>query len=117
MLKVRETDPGVLLAVHSGARPNVVTLATPGWSQKLELVPGVTAAGDRAVEGGRAIHSADDLDHRRVRSRGDRTEPRSQAAGRVDRVYPRRYRQNVRSPLTQSFAPIFFPSSRLRGKY
>ncbi len=43
MLKVRETDPGVLLAVHSGARPNVVTLATPSWSEKLELVPGVTA--------------------------------------------------------------------------
>jgi hypothetical protein len=42
MLKVRETDPSVLLAVHSGARPNVVTLATPHWSQKLELVPGVT---------------------------------------------------------------------------
>ena len=42
MLKMRESDPGVLLAVHSGARPNVVTLATPGWSQKLELVPGVT---------------------------------------------------------------------------
>ncbi len=51
MLKVREDDPGVLLAVHSGARPNVVTLATPGWSQKLELVPGVTAARNRAVEG------------------------------------------------------------------
>ncbi len=52
MLKVRETDPGVLLAVHSGARPNVVTLATPDWSQKLELVPGITAARDRAIEGG-----------------------------------------------------------------
>jgi hypothetical protein len=43
MLKVKETDPGVLLAVHSGARSNVVSLATPEWSQKLELVPGVTA--------------------------------------------------------------------------
>jgi hypothetical protein len=42
MLKVRENDPGVQLAVHSGARPNVVTFATPDWSQKLELVPGVT---------------------------------------------------------------------------
>ena len=42
LLKVRESDPGLLLAVHSGARPNVVTLTTPGWSQKLELVPGVT---------------------------------------------------------------------------
>jgi hypothetical protein len=43
MLKVRETDSGVLLAVHSGARPNVVTLATPDWAQTLELVPGITA--------------------------------------------------------------------------
>ncbi len=42
LLKVRESDPAVLLAIHSGARPNVVTLAAPGWSQKLELVPGVT---------------------------------------------------------------------------
>jgi hypothetical protein len=42
LLKVREGDPGVLLAVHSGARANVVTLATPGWSQTLDLVPGVT---------------------------------------------------------------------------
>ena len=42
MLKRRESDSGVLLAVHSGARPNVVTLATPEWSQKLALVPGVT---------------------------------------------------------------------------
>jgi hypothetical protein len=56
MLKVRESDPGVLLAVHSGARPNVVTFATPDWSQKLELVPGVTArvpvpskAGERTI--------------------------------------------------------------------
>jgi hypothetical protein len=42
LLKVRDTDPGVLLAVHSGARANVVTLTTPAWSQTLELVPGVT---------------------------------------------------------------------------
>jgi hypothetical protein len=40
--KTREADPGILLAVHSGARPNVVTFSTAGWSQKLELVPGVT---------------------------------------------------------------------------
>jgi hypothetical protein len=43
MLKVRENDPGVLLAVHSGARPNVVTFGSAGWSEKLDLVPGVTA--------------------------------------------------------------------------
>lgn len=42
LLKVREEDSGVLLAVHSGARPNVVTFATPGWSKSLELTPGVT---------------------------------------------------------------------------
>ena len=40
--KTRETEPGVLLAIHSGPRPNAVTLSTPGWSQTLELVPGVT---------------------------------------------------------------------------
>jgi hypothetical protein len=39
---VTETDLGVRLAIHSGARPNAVTLATPGWSQTLDLVPGVT---------------------------------------------------------------------------
>ena len=42
MLKTRDADSGVLLAVHSGARPNVVTLATPDWSQELDLTPGVT---------------------------------------------------------------------------
>jgi hypothetical protein len=42
MLKLRLDDAGVLLAVHSGARPNVVTVSTRGWSQKLELVPGIT---------------------------------------------------------------------------
>ena len=42
MLKVKEEDPDVLLAVHSGARPNVVTFARPGWSKSLELVAGVT---------------------------------------------------------------------------
>jgi hypothetical protein len=30
------------LAIHSGARPNTVTLATDTWSQTLNLVPGVT---------------------------------------------------------------------------
>ena len=109
--------PDVLLPIHSGARPNVVTLATPGWSQKLELVPGVTQRVTVPSKEGDAFRAADDLERRRLRSRRDRTEPRSPAARRVDRVYPRRYRQNVRSPLTQSFAPIFFPSSRLRGKY
>jgi hypothetical protein len=42
LLKVRENDPGVVLTAHSGARPNVVTLASSGWSETLELVPGVT---------------------------------------------------------------------------
>ena len=31
-----------VLAIHSGARANAVELAIPGWSQKLDLVPGVT---------------------------------------------------------------------------
>jgi hypothetical protein len=42
LLKARKTDVGVLLAIHSGARPNAVTLATSDWSQTLELVPGLT---------------------------------------------------------------------------
>jgi hypothetical protein len=42
LLKVREDDLGVLLAIHCGARPNAVTLATPAWSQTLELMPGLT---------------------------------------------------------------------------
>ena len=41
-LKTREHDTELLLAIHSGARPNVVTIEAPGWSQKLELAPGVT---------------------------------------------------------------------------
>ena len=40
--KTRDTETGVLLAIHSGPRPNVVSVSTPSWSQKLELVPGVT---------------------------------------------------------------------------
>ena len=42
LLKMRESDTHVVLAVHSGARANIVTFATPEWSQRLELVPGVT---------------------------------------------------------------------------
>jgi hypothetical protein len=38
------SDPAVMLAVHSGARPNVVTLSTGRWSQRVDLVPGVTAS-------------------------------------------------------------------------
>ncbi len=30
------------LAIHSGAKPNSVTVSTPRWSQQLELVPGTT---------------------------------------------------------------------------
>lgn len=41
-LKRRESDTELLLALHSGARPNVVTIAASSWSQTLELVPGVT---------------------------------------------------------------------------
>lgn len=42
LLKTRESEAGILLAVHSGARANIVTVATPEWSQRLDLVPGVT---------------------------------------------------------------------------
>jgi hypothetical protein len=42
LVKTQERGADVLLAVHSGARPNVVTIATPRWSQTLDLVPGVT---------------------------------------------------------------------------
>lgn len=40
--KTRESDTELLLAIHSGARPNVVTVATRDSQQKFELVPGVT---------------------------------------------------------------------------
>jgi len=42
LLKVRESDTAITLAIHSGARPNVVTLSTGEWSQQLQLVKGVT---------------------------------------------------------------------------
>jgi hypothetical protein len=42
LLKTRDSDTGILLAVHSGARANIVTFAAPEWSQRIELVPGVT---------------------------------------------------------------------------
>lgn len=40
--KTRETDASLTLAIHSGASPNVVTVSTPSWNRRLELVPGVT---------------------------------------------------------------------------
>ncbi|RPI51199.1 MAG: hypothetical protein EHM55_19525 [Acidobacteria bacterium] len=40
--KRSEHDSRVVLAIHSGARPNAVEVSVPGWSQKLDLVPGVT---------------------------------------------------------------------------
>ena len=42
LLKQRANDQGVTLAIHSGSRPNTVTLATNTWSQTLNLVQGVT---------------------------------------------------------------------------
>lgn len=35
-------ESSVTLAVHGGARPNVVTFSTRDWSQRIDLVPGVT---------------------------------------------------------------------------
>jgi hypothetical protein len=56
LLKENPGDTGVALAIHSGAKPNVVTLSTPDWSQQLKLVQGVTErvivptnAGDRFI--------------------------------------------------------------------
>ena len=40
--KTRESDTSLTLAIHSGASPNVVTVATDSWVKRLELVPGVT---------------------------------------------------------------------------
>lgn len=42
LLKTRDDDAGILLAIHSGARANIVTLTTPRWSETLDLMPGVT---------------------------------------------------------------------------
>jgi hypothetical protein len=42
IVKGREQDPSITLAIHSGPRPNTVTLDTPAGSQRLDLVPGVT---------------------------------------------------------------------------
>lgn len=44
-ITMKKTDVNrqtVTLAIHSGARPNVVTLSAGAWTQKLDLVPGVT---------------------------------------------------------------------------
>ena len=40
--KLEATDESVTLAIHSGARPNVMTVATADWEQRTELVPGST---------------------------------------------------------------------------
>jgi hypothetical protein len=39
---LKSGDGDLSLAVHSGARPNVLTLSSHEWSQRVELVPGVT---------------------------------------------------------------------------
>ena len=40
--KANEADSSLTLAIHSGAAPNVVTVATATSSQRIALVPGVT---------------------------------------------------------------------------
>jgi hypothetical protein len=35
-------DRGVTLRVHSGARPNTVTFATPTWGERVALMPGAS---------------------------------------------------------------------------
>lgn len=42
LLKLRKSDAFLTLAIHSGARPNLITLATPDWQKQIELAPGVT---------------------------------------------------------------------------
>jgi hypothetical protein len=37
-----EFAESIALNLHSGVRPNSVTLSTPRWSERMELVPGVT---------------------------------------------------------------------------
>jgi hypothetical protein len=41
--KSTDRSGAVMLAIHSGARPNTVTLTTSDWSDRLELVPGLTS--------------------------------------------------------------------------
>ena len=43
LMKPDAGDQAVLLTMHSGARPNAVTLSTGNWSERFDLVPGVTA--------------------------------------------------------------------------
>ena len=42
IMKGAASTEAIALNLHSGARPNVVTLATPHWSERVELVPNVT---------------------------------------------------------------------------
>ena len=43
LMKADEHLQLIALAMHSGARPNVVTVSTGDWSERFELAPGVTA--------------------------------------------------------------------------
>jgi hypothetical protein len=56
ILKPNEGQTSVPLVIHSGGRQNAAILETPGWSQRVELVPGITTkfaipstAGERFV--------------------------------------------------------------------
>jgi hypothetical protein len=42
ILKPSDSQTSVMLAIHSGARPNSATLQTRDWSERIELVPGMT---------------------------------------------------------------------------
>ena len=42
ILKLQEGESPMTLAIHSGPRPNVVTVSTSRWSQRVDLSPGVT---------------------------------------------------------------------------
>ena len=43
LMKPHAGDEAVFMTMHSGARPNAVTLSTGTWSERFDLVPGVTA--------------------------------------------------------------------------
>lgn len=55
ILKSRASDSSLTLAIHSGARPNALTLATPDWEKRIDLVPGLTTRIDVPSRSGEAF--------------------------------------------------------------
>ena len=95
---------------------NVVTFATPGWSQKLELVPGVTArvtvpskAGERTIA--LTISTTDGFVPAEIERSRDR-----RLLGAWIALFPDDIARSPQPPEPVLRADLF-PSSRLRGKY